>query len=94
MSEPLLDDAALASAFAGSGASVAILCASDEVYAARAASAIATLRAAGAAHVLVAGKASEATGAADGHVSVGVDVVAALSALHDRIDALHGEARR
>lgn len=50
------DEAGLAAAFAASGAALACLCSSDAVYAARAVSAAAALKAAGAATIYLAGK--------------------------------------
>lgn len=81
--EGFADDAALAAAFHTSGAMMACLCSSDEIYAARAASASQALKAAGARHVWLAGR-QGARGAEfqaagiDGFIYAGCDVIAAL----------------
>ncbi|MFC5290434.1 methylmalonyl-CoA mutase family protein [Actinokineospora guangxiensis] len=76
------DAATAAERFAASGAAIACLCASDRTYAADAADAIAALRAAGAAKVLLAGKPSDAY-AVDGFVHVGCDALGVLRQTHD-----------
>ena len=70
------------------GAKVAILASSRAGYAEHGASAIEALRAAGVDTVLVAGRASElgdSAGAVDGEVHDGIDVVAFLSDVLDRL---------
>jgi methylmalonyl-CoA mutase len=62
--------------FADSGARVACLCSSEQVYAAEAADAVAALRAAGATHVWLAGRA--APEGVDGHIFAGCDALAVL----------------
>jgi methylmalonyl-CoA mutase len=79
--------AEMLAAFNASGAGLACLCASDEVYAAEAAGAADALRAAGAVHVYLAGRPgqSEAALRAAGvgtFIYVGCDVVATLMAAH------------
>jgi len=69
---------------------VAILASSRKGYAEHGAAAVAELRAAGARHVLVAGRVTElgdAAGLVDGEVHDGIDVVAFLSDLLDRLGA-------
>jgi methylmalonyl-CoA mutase len=83
-----------ASAYDGS-APVAVLCSSDERYAAEAAPAARALKAAGARRVLLAGRAGEDEAAlrsagVDGFVHAGMDVLAAL----DQLLALYEEASR
>ncbi|HTZ43252.1 MAG TPA: methylmalonyl-CoA mutase family protein [Jatrophihabitans sp.] len=79
------DPAALAEAFAASGARLACLCSSDKVYAEQAAE-VATALAAAGATVWIAGKPALATGAIAGAVYAGCD---ALATLHEayRIDS-------
>ncbi|MBL7524229.1 methylmalonyl-CoA mutase subunit beta [Frankia sp. CNm7] len=77
------DPAAIAAAFAASGAKVACLCSSDKVYAAGAAPVAAALRAAGATHVWLAGKPgeradSDAAAGVEGYVFTGCDAVDVL----------------
>ncbi|PKW26264.1 methylmalonyl-CoA mutase family protein [Phycicoccus duodecadis] len=79
-------------------APVAVIASNRAGYAAHGAAAVAELRAAGASHVLVAGRAGElgdAAGAVDGELYDGMDVVAVLSDLLDRLGApaQAGEAR-
>lgn len=69
---------------------VAVLASSSAQYAEHGRAAVEELRAAGATHVLVAGRAAElgdAADAVDGEVYDGVDVVALLTDLLDRLDA-------
>jgi methylmalonyl-CoA mutase len=78
------DLAALANAFARSGAASACLCSTDEVYDAEAADAVRALKAAGAKRVYLAGRpgAEDAVLRAaglDGHIHQGIDVVAFLT---------------
>jgi methylmalonyl-CoA mutase len=75
-------------AFKASGARLACLCASDEVYAAEAVGAAEALCAAGATHVYLAGRPGELeaalTAAGVGtFIYIGCDVVATLTAAHD-----------
>jgi methylmalonyl-CoA mutase len=70
--------------FEDSGATEAVLCSSDALYADRAEQAAAELRAAGARHVSLAGRPAAYAGA-DSHVFAGCDAVAALSAILDRM---------
>ncbi|UNZ16595.1 methylmalonyl-CoA mutase family protein [Streptomyces sp. 891-h] len=91
--DPVTVDASdAADAFRRSGASVACLCSSDTLYAEQAAGVAAALKAAGAARVLLAGKPkdpelrTEFTGAGvDEFVHAGVDAVALLTSLLDRM---------
>jgi methylmalonyl-CoA mutase len=61
-------------AWAGAGATTAVLCSSDALYAERGAAAVEALRAAGAAHVLVAGRVD--VPGVDGQVYAGCDALA------------------
>jgi methylmalonyl-CoA mutase len=83
----LADDAAMADAFKASGARLACLCSSDEVYARRAGSAAKALRAAGAAHIYLAGRPKEADALKAAGVGTlvfaGCDALATLRAAHD-----------
>ncbi|WP_405010156.1 methylmalonyl-CoA mutase small subunit [Kitasatospora sp. NBC_01539] len=84
------DPAALAEAFAASGATVACLCSSDPVYAEHAEAVAAALKAAGAVKVLLAGRPGEAEdgyrqAGVDEFVFVGVDVVTTLTSLLDEM---------
>ena len=77
----------MAAAFKASGATLACLCSSDDVYASEAEAAAKTLRAAGAKHIYLAGRPGdrEAALAAAGigtFIYVGCDVVATLKAAH------------
>ena len=72
-------------AFSGAGTPVAVLCSSDALYAERAAGVVAGLRAAGARHVLLAGRAR--VDGLDGHLYAGGDALAVLAAVHG---AVHG----
>lgn len=83
--EPFADLASLTAAFRASGAAIACLCSSDDLYAAEAAPAAEALKAAGAKQVWLAGRPGdieEALKAAgvDGFVFAGCDVIAALEA--------------
>ncbi|KAB2941382.1 MAG: methylmalonyl-CoA mutase [Hyphomicrobium sp.] len=76
-----------AEAFKASGAAIACICSSDEVYAREAEAAAKALKAAGAARVLLAGRPGEAEAAlrasgVDGFLFAGQDAVAALEGLH------------
>ena len=84
------DDASLVEAFVASGATVAVLCSSDAVYADRAVVAAAALRTVGAARLLLAGHPGERradyTDAGIGaFIHLGVDVLASLRTLHDHL---------
>ncbi|MCC9310594.1 methylmalonyl-CoA mutase small subunit [Kitasatospora sp. RB6PN24] len=85
-----VEPAALAEAFAASGATVACLCSSDRLYAEHAKAVAAALKAAGARRVLLAGRPGELREAleragVDEFVFAGGDAVALLSALLDEI---------
>jgi methylmalonyl-CoA mutase len=86
------DIQALAEAFAASGAHAACICSSDALYAEHGEAAAAALKAAGAKHVVLAGKpgdrreAYESAGI-DAFVHLGCDAVAALTAVLDEIGA-------
>jgi methylmalonyl-CoA mutase len=78
----------MAAAFKSSGAALACLCSSDDIYASEAEAAAKTLRAAGAKHIYLAGRPGdrEAALAAAGvgaFIHVGCDVVATLKAAQD-----------
>lgn len=84
----------LVEAFAKSGSSVACLCSSDSVYAERAESEASALKAAGAAHVWLAGQPGERlnryqSAGIDGYLFAGCD---ALSVLSTTLDVLGGRA--
>jgi methylmalonyl-CoA mutase len=86
-SAPLHTSADAGAAFAASGATVACLCSSDQVYAELAEATAGALKQAGAAQVLLAGrpKEQEATlkaGGVDTFLFAGGDAVATLTALH------------
>ncbi|MFI8891273.1 methylmalonyl-CoA mutase family protein [Streptomyces paradoxus] len=70
--------------FEESGASEAVLCSSDALYAEQAEAVAGQLKAAGAAHVFLAGRPGEHPGV-DGYVFAGCDAVAVLSATLDRM---------
>jgi len=77
-------------AFDQAGASVAVLCSSDAVYAELAVPAATALKAAGADFVALAGHPGErrdelAAAGVDAFFHVGVDVLAALTDLHERL---------
>jgi methylmalonyl-CoA mutase len=71
-------------AFSGAGTPVAVLCSSDKLYAERAAAVVAGLRAAGARHVLLAGKAR--VDGLDGHLYAGGDALAVLDAVYAALE--------
>lgn len=81
------EDAAMAAAFKASGASAACLCSSDDIYAARTASAAQALKTAGAGHIWLAGRPKELdaykAAGVGGFIYVGGDVLATLRAAHD-----------
>ncbi|MEM9203371.1 MAG: methylmalonyl-CoA mutase family protein [Actinomycetota bacterium] len=79
-----------ATALRASGQTLAVICSSDSVYAHDAAAAAAALKAAGATFVALAGhpgdlRADLETAGVDAFFHVGVDVLAALGDLHDRL---------
>ncbi|MGD9571079.1 MAG: methylmalonyl-CoA mutase family protein [Thermoleophilia bacterium] len=76
-SAPLGPDDDVAAAFAASGAPLACICSSDEVYAERAAGAATALRDAGAARVMLAGRRADAD--VDAFAHAGGDAVALLA---------------
>jgi methylmalonyl-CoA mutase len=69
-------------AWAAAGATTAVLCSSDALYAERGAATVEALRAAGARHVLVAGRVEVA--GVDGQVYAGCDVLAVYRDVADR----------
>ena len=76
-----------AEAFKASGAKIACICSSDEVYALQAEAAAKALKAAGAARVFLAGRPGEAEAALrsagiDGFLYAGQDAIATLEGLH------------
>ncbi|MFF7234851.1 methylmalonyl-CoA mutase subunit beta [Streptomyces collinus] len=73
-----------AGAFEDSGATEAVLCSSDDLYAEQAARAAESLRAAGARHVFLAGRPAAYAGV-DSYVFAGCDAVDVLSATLDRM---------
>jgi methylmalonyl-CoA mutase len=80
----------MAAAFKASGAALACLCSSDDIYAGEAEAAAKTLRAAGAKHIYLAGRpgdreAALAAAGIGGFVHVGCDVVATLKAAHGEL---------
>jgi methylmalonyl-CoA mutase len=81
------DLAALVAAFRGSGAKLACLCASDEVYAREAVAAANALTAAGAAHLYCAGRAATELAAAGigTFIHAGCDALAVLQAAQEQI---------
>jgi methylmalonyl-CoA mutase len=86
------DLAALAEAFTASGAQAACICSSDTLYAEYAAQAATALKAAGARHVVLAGRPGDQRDAyqqagIDAFVYVGCDVLAALTTVLDVIGA-------
>lgn len=89
--------ARVAEAFAASGARVACLCSSDQLYGEHAEAVAAALKAAGARRVLLAGRPGEQREAyeragVDGFVFAGGDAVAVLSSLLDEITDESGVA--
>ena len=63
---------------------MAVLCSSDKLYTERAATVVATLRGAGARHVLLAGRAT--VEGLDGHLSAGGDALAVLDGVHAALE--------
>jgi methylmalonyl-CoA mutase len=89
VSDPLHNSVDGGAAFAASGAPLACLCSSDQVYAELGEATAAALRQAGATHVLLAGRprdqeALEAAGV-DEFVFAGADAVATLTRLHEAL---------
>jgi methylmalonyl-CoA mutase len=86
--QPLLTSPEAGAAFAASGASVACLASSDEIYGELAESTISVLKQAGAKAVYLAGKPKdeEALNASgiDGFIFAGVDMIAALTTLQSQ----------
>jgi methylmalonyl-CoA mutase len=85
-SDGYADGAAAAEAFKASGARIACLCSSDEIYAQKAKAAATALKAAGAARVLMAGRPGEDEAAlrqagVDGFLAAGQDAIATLKGL-------------
>ena len=80
------DDEAMSKAFKASGASLACLCSSDDVYAARAANAAKALAAAGASHIYLAGRPKDAdalkAAGIGGFIFAGCDALVTLQAAH------------
>jgi len=90
MGEVKTDLAALVSAFKASGTKLACLCSSDKVYEAEAIDAANALRAAGAAHLYLAGRPGEREAAlksagVQDFVYAGCDVLATLREAHDNL---------
>ena len=78
----------MVAAFKASGAALACLCSSDEVYAVEAEAAAKALRDAGAKHIYLAGRPGEreaalAAAGIGGFIYVGCDVLAMLKAAHE-----------
>lgn len=73
-----------AEAWVQSGASMAVVCSSDEVYVQRAAATVAALKEAGCSYVLLAGRPDERWGA-DSYIYLGCDALAALGEVHERL---------
>ena len=90
LSEPLHNSADAGKAFAASGAAIACLCSSDQVYAELAEASAGILKQAGAEQVLLAGRRSagrppsKAAGV-DAFISAGADAVATLTKLHEAL---------
>jgi methylmalonyl-CoA mutase len=82
--EGFADHAAMAAAFKESGAKLACLCSSDEAYAREASDAAKALRAAGAQHLYLAGRPTDACAAAGVHAFIyaGCDALAMLRTAH------------
>lgn len=80
-----------AASFEASGSSVAVICSSDAVYGQRAAATAKALEQAGASFVALAGSPGDlrdelAAAGVDAFLHVGIDVIAALTELHDRLE--------
>lgn len=78
-------------AFTASGATVACICSNDTNYESLGEATASLLKTAGASHVLLAGQPSDALASAgvDTFLHVGIDVLAALGDLHDRLGVDH-----
>jgi methylmalonyl-CoA mutase len=74
----------VAAAFPQAGTPVAVLCSTDDLYAERAQTSVAALRAAGARYVLLAGRA-EVPGV-DGHLAAGGDALAVIDAVYGALE--------
>ena len=74
----------LLAAFAGADTTVACLCSSDDRYGSEGAEVAAALRAAGAEHVLVAGRVD--VDGVDEQIAVGTDVIDVCTRLHARLE--------
>ncbi|MGY1832671.1 methylmalonyl-CoA mutase subunit beta [Geodermatophilus sp. SYSU D01180] len=74
-----------ASGFADAGTTVACICGTDADYAESAAALAAELRAAGAAHVWLAGKPALGVDGVDGYVYAGCDALAVLRTVHEQL---------
>ena len=74
-----------AQAWADSGSPIAVVCSSDEMYREHAADTVVALKDAGCVYVLLAGRPDESWGA-DGYIHMGCDVLAALAAIHERLE--------
>lgn len=85
------NSAEVGAAFSASGATVACICSNDANYESLGEATAALLKTAGASHVLLAGQPSEALAKAgvDTFLHVGIDVLAALGDLHDRLGVDH-----
>ena len=85
-SDGFRDDGAMTEAFKDSGASIACLCSSDDIYGARAAAAAKALASAGAAHIYLAGRPKDAAilkaAGVGTFVFAGCDALAILQAAH------------
>ncbi len=86
------DTAAIAAQFVNSGCAVCVICSSDALYASHASALSASLRAAGATDVFLAGKkasgGSETIAGIDGHLEPGGDLLAFLTRLLERMGVL------
>ena len=77
----------VAAAFRAAGASVAVLCSTDALYAERAAETVAALREAGARYVLLAGKAGDdPIPGVDGHLAAGGDALAVIESVYGALE--------
>jgi methylmalonyl-CoA mutase len=91
-SEPLHNSADAGKAFAASGATVACLCSSDQVYGELGEATAGVLKQAGAARVLLAGRPKDQEAAftaagVDAFIVAGGDAIATLTKLHEALDA-------
>jgi methylmalonyl-CoA mutase len=74
----------VAAAFRDAGTPVAVLCSTDALYAERAEATVAALQAAGARHVLLAGKAD--VPGVDGYLAAGCDALAVIGSVHAALE--------